>query len=118
PFVKLITVTGATKPVPCLVDGWKNPIMFCRWPLGNSQADLGDPTDPDNVLGPYAGNAAMQGMLHPFSAAPNALKLKPLIASSGPAGNRGLPFPPPGPATDWTETPPDSGDNIYSNNLP
>jgi prepilin-type N-terminal cleavage/methylation domain-containing protein len=118
PFVKFITVTGATKPVPCLVDGWKNPIMFCRWPLGNSQADLNDTTDTDNVLGVYAGNATMQGMLHPFSATPKALRLTPLIASSGPDGKPGLTFATPGTATDWTDTPPDANDNIYSNNLP
>jgi prepilin-type N-terminal cleavage/methylation domain-containing protein len=50
-FISSINVLAGRPQVPYLVDAWKNPILFCRWPLGSTVATVADPADPQNLLG-------------------------------------------------------------------
>jgi prepilin-type N-terminal cleavage/methylation domain-containing protein len=120
-FVKDVTVQGATGPVPCLVDGWGKPLQFCRWPLGNAQADVGDPTDPQKLLTNAtwitSQGASFQAGLHVVGTNSTG-KLTPLIASSGPNLLSGLVLTNPGSATNWSaDGTGNDADNIYSNNI-
>jgi prepilin-type N-terminal cleavage/methylation domain-containing protein len=87
--------------VNCLVDDWKSPLLFCRWPTGSPElnpngpaAGRNDPGDPEgllNVPGWLATPAAryFRSYCHDLparaaTAGPTSYKLAPILASAGP----------------------------------
>ncbi len=101
------TPSGGT--IPALVDGWGQPLAFCRWPCyspvlnPNSQplsGDKNDPVDPSGLLvsttwQSTGGYATFQTYCHPVpahAAGTEAMtyRLFPLIASEGPDKVLGL----------------------------
>jgi prepilin-type N-terminal cleavage/methylation domain-containing protein len=117
-------ITGFTLPggqqVNVLVDAWKSPLVFCRWPSGSTElnpngatAGRNDPGDPQGLLSnpAWANTAGAQtfaNFCHPVVAG-KSYKLAPMIASAGPDKKLGL-----DPKT-LAELPgPDAKDNLYS----
>jgi prepilin-type N-terminal cleavage/methylation domain-containing protein len=99
--------------VPVLVDGWSNPLVFCRWPVGapvsfaspvnpqGVQSGFVDPLDPKGLLNTpswlnTANGSAFQALCHPLpprgsrNAPASSVNLAPVIASSGADGQLGL----------------------------
>ena len=115
------------QPTPCLVDGWKQPLLFARWPTGfagltsKPANDPADPSDPQKLLAGLTGTnlTAFQNSLHVVWSNQTS-QLMPLIASCGPDNKPGLaPRPSAGTTNCWkTDGSNDATDNIYSNNLP
>ena len=98
-----------TGTIPALVDGWGNPLRFCRWPVGspvlnpNGQPQAGDnndPTDPSGLLVSPTwqqtnGYSLFQQYCHPVpqhaaGTQATTYRIYPLIASAGPDGVLGL----------------------------
>lgn len=92
-----------TPPVPCLVDAWGTPLVFCRWPTGDTngispanrfgwQNGYNDPADTQGQLNfpawyttGFGNNFQTQlHVLRPHQAGkPQSLKLVPTIMSAG-----------------------------------
>jgi prepilin-type N-terminal cleavage/methylation domain-containing protein len=111
------------KQVNYLADGWKSPLVFCRWPTGSKElnpngpaAGRNDPGDPEgllNVPGWLATPALATFRLYchdlpPRTGGPTSFKLVPLIASAGPDKKLDL-----NPST-LEELGPGAKDNLYS----
>jgi hypothetical protein len=113
-------------PVKVLVDGWRNPIVFYRWPVFNPDLNspplpqgFRDPCDPLGLLNTPAwvnspGFTQFQVWCHPLPSTPGvSFYLLPVVASFGKDGQPGL--------LDQYMTPdlttPASFDNIYSYRL-
>jgi type II secretory pathway pseudopilin PulG len=133
-------VPASTGRVRLIVDGWNNPVIFCRWPYNSdvlnpvastpltpphAQPGLHDPGDPRGLLtdatwlastapsgpGPFAN---MLGYTPPGrnGTAPQSFNLTPVIVSSGGDGKMGL-----DPSSGLATSPAgnsDLYDNIYS----
>jgi prepilin-type N-terminal cleavage/methylation domain-containing protein len=138
--VDTVVIDNSTLPLPVLVDGWRRPLAFYRWPTDNTEVDgLGppstllvrDPEDPDGLLvTPSWWNSqrtTFQNWCHALYK-PNQPNTRyacytiPVIASWGPNGKPGLQnfttapapnamTPDPGPAAA------DANDNIYNYRL-
>jgi hypothetical protein len=84
-----------------LVDAWKTPLAFCRWPTGDQQLNpqgaapgRNDPDDPDGLLNIPAwlatpGVTVFRRLCHDLparasGAGPSSYRLAPLIVSAGP----------------------------------
>lgn len=114
-----------------LVDGWHNPIQFCRWPVNSTvlnpggaaqSGDKNDPDDPSGLLvsttwqtapGNPNGYTQFQTYCHPVpmhTAGQEATtyRIYPLIASPGPDGQLGL-----NPITFQTTNAAQAADNLY-----
>jgi prepilin-type N-terminal cleavage/methylation domain-containing protein len=129
---------GATKVingVPCLVDSWGNPLLYCRWPTGDPatgispvnpqgfQPGFNDPDDPKGTL-------CSQAYITNFGAAftsvfgytlpprkmpqnqPQSLNLTSVVVSAGNNGLLGL-----DPLSLAIINPPQANDNLYSSDL-
>jgi hypothetical protein len=126
--VSRVSLNG--KEIEILVDGWKSPLVFCRWPTGSGELNPGgaqpgkgnDPYDPEGYL-TYAGwlngpgRAAFQQYFHGLpnrdaSNQPFSYNLTPLIISAGPDKQLGLDFITAGALNA------SANDNIYSSRLP
>ena len=114
-----------------LIDAWKSPLVFCRWPTGSPQLNPGgaaaganDSADPQGLLNAptWVGNngysvAARTFMLHGHALPPrppgsrlSSYKLAPIIMSAGADA-----IPDVDPMT-LAETGPGAQDNLYSTN--
>jgi hypothetical protein len=116
-----IGLSGATKNVnglPMIADAWGNPLVFCRWPIGDPKQNFSspvnpngavvsssqssgsppfvDPLDPKGLLSAnnWVGTAnwkTFQTLCHLLPSAPNtSVNLTPVIFSAGADGNVGL----------------------------
>jgi prepilin-type N-terminal cleavage/methylation domain-containing protein len=122
--------------VPCLVDAWGQPLVFCRWPVGDlatggtgvspvnpsgAQLNFNDPLDPAGLLTwdtPPTGwltnsSSLFQSTCHPLpnrsGGQPVSLNLSMVIVSSGPDKQLGL-----DPVTLNTLTASQTNDNLYN----
>jgi len=97
---KLYTLPSG-KSFPYLVDGWGNPVAFCRWPtaspalvptVGNNVYK--DPTDPQRLLNNPTWRkdwqATFESAFHPLPDPNQPRTLVPLIASPGRDAKLGL----------------------------
>jgi prepilin-type N-terminal cleavage/methylation domain-containing protein len=122
-----------------IVDSWGKPIIFCRWPTGNTDVNnmnpgqtlqqqmFRDPQDPAGLLLDAtwwaARHGAFQNSLHSLTNGANKYEyyMIPVVASAGAAKRAGSVTDPYGFGLDpVTMTPDGSGfdlDNIYSYNL-
>jgi prepilin-type N-terminal cleavage/methylation domain-containing protein len=124
--------------VEVLVDGWRKPLAFYRWPTDNAEVDgLGppntttvrDPEDPDGQLMAPSWwglhRVTFEGWCHSLHKGSNtryAYYTTPVIASWGPNGRSGLAnfttAPAPNPMTPATgAAAADANDNIYNYRL-
>lgn len=97
------TVVLGTSPPPAnkeirgLVDGYRHPLILCRFPAGFAKLPAGqDPVDPENYL---AAQSWRLSGLRPLAIAavghtlPASLRLQPVVASTGADGRLGLDLP-------------------------
>ena len=108
------TPNGGT--IQGLVDGWGNPLRFCRWPVYSTQLNPGgqpqagdnnDPVDPSGLLEStsWQQTAGYTWFVqtchpvpqHPAGQAATSYRVYPLIVSAGPDGKLGLDKEPPPP---------------------
>jgi prepilin-type N-terminal cleavage/methylation domain-containing protein len=120
--------TKLTGGAPYLIDAWGNPVLFSRWPLGNTNTPQADPTDPQGLLVKMA--AASQTAFSNGLNAGNGIHavvnstanfLTPTIASVGVKGGTVLDLTKPGQTTHWqplAAAQAQWNDVIYSNNVP
>jgi prepilin-type N-terminal cleavage/methylation domain-containing protein len=109
------------KEVRGLVDGWGNPLLFCRWPTGFAKLNPGgnpgargqDSADRDGHLSaqdwPNGNRTLAQGAVGHAMPVNQAYKLVPVVASAGPDKAFGL-----NPATLAVTNATDANDNRYS----
>jgi len=97
---KLYTLPNG-QSFPYLVDGWGNPVAFCRWPTGSPALvpTVGnnvykDPTDPQGLLNNPGWRkdwqTAFESAFHPLPDPKQPRTLVPLIASPGRDAKLGL----------------------------
>jgi len=54
-FIQQFQTPIPGKTIPALVDGWGNPLRFCRWPVGSTQLNppnVADPAHPGHLNNP------------------------------------------------------------------
>jgi prepilin-type N-terminal cleavage/methylation domain-containing protein len=110
--LKTFPAAAAGQNVQALVDGWGNPLGFCRWPTGSDQlnpsgpqpGNKNDPGDPTGLLTKVAwlndpnGGVLFQQYVHALAQPdpnttppePRTYRLAPLVASAGPDQQLGL----------------------------
>ena len=113
-------VSGANG-APCLVDAWRNPLAFTRWPMGSTLAPVADPSDPQGWLSKanWVNTPGGKDFGKTMHAVNSTGRLTPAIASMGAKGGIVLEIANPGLATHWQVTnAAQTDDVIYSFNLP
>jgi prepilin-type N-terminal cleavage/methylation domain-containing protein len=114
------------KPIKALVDGYGNPLAFCRWPTGSTQLNPNgafdgannDPGDPEGTLtvATWLNNTTLRNQFQTLCHAvpnrknslPQSFKLVPIVASPGSDGKLGLDL------KTFARQSADADDNVYS----